>query len=181
MALKSQPKSYERFIQPIEDQMMRTIWRIVRTTEDAEDTLQEALVIIWKRYNRITDHPNPQALILKICTNAAYDTLRRKYRNSFFENTTEAIDNSVDENPLASSRLIDQEREQEIMKAISQLPNKQAAAVLMRIVQEMPYSEIAQALNCSESTVRIHVSRGKAHLNEILDHLLQPLESEVPA
>ena len=67
---------YERFIDPIEDQMVRLVWRIVRHRQDFEDALQEALTTIWKRLDRIRRHRNPHALILRICANAGYDILR---------------------------------------------------------------------------------------------------------
>ena len=44
---------YERLIQPIESQMIRTIWRIIRDPDEAEDVLQDTLGIIWKRLDRI--------------------------------------------------------------------------------------------------------------------------------
>jgi DNA-directed RNA polymerase specialized sigma24 family protein len=72
--------AYEQLIAPLESQMMRTIWRVARHQEWAEDTLQDALTIIWKKLAYVCRHPNPQALILKICLNAGYDTLRKRRR-----------------------------------------------------------------------------------------------------
>ena len=67
-------------IAPMEARMMRSIWRIVRNADLAEDTLQDALAVIWKKRHQVRRHPNPPALILKICLNAAYDSLRRLER-----------------------------------------------------------------------------------------------------
>ena len=69
--------------------------------------------------------------------------------------------------------------EDEILKAISRLPKKQALAVLMRIIQDQPYDVIAQILGCSETTVRIHVSRGRARLSQWLAHLHTTSSQEV--
>lgn len=162
---------YEKLIEPIENRMMRSIWRIVRHTEAAEDTMQDALTIIWRRLDRIHRHPNPQALILKICINAAYDTLRkqRRFRNpeagEGFHKLPDRMDTPV------SEKLEKKEIEDEILNAISRLPRKQALAVFLRIVQEQPYEQIAQILGCTETTVRIQVSKGRARLNRSLSHL----------
>lgn len=56
---------YQRLLAPIEDQMMRAVWRVVRDPSDTEDAFQEALLRIWKRWDRICTHPNPHALILQ--------------------------------------------------------------------------------------------------------------------
>lgn len=162
--------SYRQLIAPLEDRMMRSIWRIVRDPQEAEDTMQDALTIIWRKWGRITGHPNPPALILKICIDASYDTLRRRKRH----NPTEApemllrVPTGVTGAP---DELVGRETEKEIMKAIAALPRKQATAVLMRIVQEQSYETIAQALGCAESTVRIHVFRGRERLSRELAHL----------
>lgn len=73
-------QTYDRIVRPIEDRMIRSIWRIVRDSQDAEDAMQDALVIILKRWDRISRHPNPQSLVLKICVDAAYDLTRRRIR-----------------------------------------------------------------------------------------------------
>jgi DNA-directed RNA polymerase specialized sigma24 family protein len=71
---------YERLIAPIEDRMIRSVWRIVRDPDDAEDAFQDALLMVWKRWGQVRRHPNPHALVLRICINAAHDMLRRRAR-----------------------------------------------------------------------------------------------------
>lgn len=152
--------------------MLRSIWRIVRNPEDAEDTLQEALTVIWKRLDRVRNHPNPRALIMKICTNCAYDTVRRTRRHASRMETSREPEDLAGDGSLVRDLLIQREQEREIVNAIGRLPRKQAVCVLMRVVEEMPYEEIAQALGCSATTARIHVSRGRARLQGRLAHLL---------
>jgi RNA polymerase sigma-70 factor (ECF subfamily) len=182
-ALKDRDFSYDRFIRPHEGQMTRVVWRIVRNPEDAEDTLQDALSTIWKKRRLVCTHPNPQALILKICINAAYDTLRKRRRRRKHEEPTALhLDTQQEDKPRltnslpasqtsALDKLVQKETEREILEAIGRLPRNQAVAVLMRIVKEQPYEVIAQAMGCSQSTVRIHVARGRARLNQWLAHL----------
>ena len=71
---------YDDLIAPMEAIMMRSIWRVVRNADLAEDALQDALSVIWKKRFQIQLHPNPPALILKICLNTAYDSLRKLKR-----------------------------------------------------------------------------------------------------
>ena len=163
--------SYEQLIAPIETQMMRSIWRIVRHPEAAEDTMQDALTIIWRKLDRIQKHPNPQAFILKICVNAAYDTLRKSRRIRKREESVEIQEFPSDSGSNGLTRLEQKNVEKEISEAIRRLPRKQALAVLMRVLQEQSYDSIAQVLECSEVTVRIHVSKGRAKLSRWLSHL----------
>jgi RNA polymerase sigma-70 factor, ECF subfamily len=162
---------YEELIAPMETAMMRSIWRVVRNADQAEDCLQDALAAIWKKRQLICRHPNPTALILKICLNAAYDSLRK----------LERMQRQTDLSPLESIPALSEKdadrdfEEREIVKqvqqAIRRLPRKRALAVMMRLIQEESYDAIAQALNCSEVTARIHISRGRVQLRKWLSPL----------
>jgi DNA-directed RNA polymerase specialized sigma24 family protein len=106
-------------------------------------------------------HPNPQALVLKICLNAAYDTLRRRKRYLRCEEISALGNMPCPRDQGALQELAAREVEGQVLQAISRLPRKQALAVLMRIVQEESFDAIAAALECTEITARIHVSKGR--------------------
>lgn len=169
--LKDEKLFFEQLIKPVEHQMMRSIWRIVRDPEMAKDALQDSLAKIWKRLDRVRIHPNPRALILKICLNAAIDSLRKRKRLHQHEKTEPLHRFPIQPNTTAYESLERKKTEAEILEAIKRLPRRQAVAVLMRLIQDQPYAVIAQAMECSETTVRIHVSRGRARLSQWLSHL----------
>jgi RNA polymerase sigma-70 factor (ECF subfamily) len=161
---------YTRYIEPIEDQMIGVIWRVLRDPDESDDALQNALTKIWAKRRAVFEHPNPKALILRICINSAYDMLRRRVRDkhdlqALRERITDLTDRS------GTDVLIDEEVREQIMAQIARLPRKQAVAALMRLVDSMPYAEIAQALGCSETTARVHVTRSRTRLRERLGHL----------
>ena len=60
---------YDELIAPLEATIMRSIWRAVRNADLAEDSLQDALAVVWEKCFHIRLHPNPWALIIKICLN----------------------------------------------------------------------------------------------------------------
>lgn len=177
--MANQSDEYEVLIKPLEPKMIRSIWRIVRNGEDAQDALQEALATIWNRWGRIRKHPNPQALVLKICIDAACDALRRRIRLGRREASQTPSGQWLDPAPSAAQELARQELRAEILQAIGQLPRNQAEAILMRLVQELPYEAIAQAMGCAEATVRTHIARGRARLCQLLAHLAPAQELEV--
>ena len=150
---------------------MQSIWRIVREPEAARDTLQEALMIVWKKRSRIQKHPNPQALILKICINAAYDYLRKHMRTLKKEIRTDFTMNSLPSSSNPEEETEKKEVKAEILEAISRLSKNQATAVYMYIFLGQPYASIAQAMGCSEKTARVHALRGRVHLSRQLAHL----------
>ena len=176
--VKDERAVFERLISPIQHRMKHSIWRVVRNGEAAEDTLQDALTIIWRKRERILEHPKPDALILKICLNASYDHLR-KSKHHLKNQSLEAISHvSSDLTDEAPDNLERQNMETEVLSAIGRLPRSQALSVLMRVIQGQSYSEISETLGCSETTARIHVSRARAKLSRWLKHFLPPRLSE---
>jgi len=67
--------------------------------------------------------------------------------------------------------MVYQTRVEEIRRAISALPEKQRAAVLMHKYEEMEYSQIAKVLNCSESAVKSLLFRAYEALRARLAHM----------
>ena len=53
--------------------------------------------------------------------------------------------------------------------AMAALPDAQAHAVRLRIVEQLPYSDVARGLGCSEGAARVRVSRALTRLAETLE------------
>ena len=170
--MNDRQQEYERLIAPIEDRMMRTVWRILRDSKDAEDAFQEALLKIWKRWDRIRTHPNPHALVLQICIFAAHDVLRRKVRQGRWLEAVAIPEDIPDSSASVIQNITGAEQNARVLGAIGLLPKNQARAILMHAVEEIPYADIAAVLGCREVTVRKHVARARARLRTLLSHLI---------
>ena len=176
-AMEDPEFDYDLLVRPLESRMMRAVWRIVRQKEAAEDAFQDALAVIWKKRDAVARHPNPQALILKMTVAAACDACRRRRRRLAHEIPGLAEDRSADAAPPVTKAAEDRVLRAEILEAIARLPERQATAVLLRVVEERPYEEIAAAMGCTEATVRVHVLRAKAAMAKRLAGLgLGPAE-----
>jgi RNA polymerase sigma-70 factor (ECF subfamily) len=172
--MNDREREYERLIAPIEDRMMRAVWRVSRDPDDAEDAFQEALLTVWKRWDRIETHPNPQALVLHICIHAAHDVLRRKVRRVKWLEAAAIPEDIPDSSASAIQNISGAERDAQVLRAIGLLSKNQARAILMHAVEEIPYGEIALAMDCRESTVRKHVARARARLRTLLAQQEEP-------
>jgi RNA polymerase sigma factor (sigma-70 family) len=163
-AMDNREFDYDELVRPMESRMMRSIWRVVRDKEAAEDALQDALAVIWRKRNTVARHPNPQALILRISVDAAIDAarkIRRRLGHEVQGLPEDAADGAAVPVTKASE---DRGLRAAVLEAVAGLPKRQAAAVLLHIVEEQPYEEVARAMGCSESTARVHVLRGRAAL-----------------
>ena len=53
--------------------------------------------------------------------------------------------------------------------AMATLPAGQLDAIRLRVIEEMPYQEVARRLGCSEGAARVRVARGLARLAEVIE------------
>lgn len=143
---------------------MQTVWRVTRNQADAEDAIQAALSTAWRRREVLAAHPNPVALMLKICIDASLDLVKKKrstrgtlerYVNADIQPTRIAAPSELAESEESIAL---------ILFEIQQLPRNLSEAILMRLVNELPYSEIASALDCTEVAARKYVQRGRTQL-----------------
>ena len=167
-ALENREFDYDLLVRPMEGRMMRSIWRIVRHREAAEDALQDALAIVWKKRDAVARHPKPEALILRIAVSAAIDAVRKSRRRLRHETPGLADGRAGDSAPPLESEVEGRDLQAAVLDAIGRLPRRQATAVLLHIVEDQSYEEAARAMGCSESTVRVNVMRGRAGLARLL-------------
>jgi RNA polymerase sigma factor (sigma-70 family) len=162
---------YDTYLAPLETRMLRTAWRVTRDPDRARDALQDAMARIWARRDRVRTHPNPEALVLRISIHAAIDALRRERRRRQAEDFTGSPAWPATPPTGPAAALERSEVRELVLDAVARLPEKQAAAVTLRVLHDQSYGAIAAALGCAEATARVHVLRGR----EKLRHLLQVL------
>lgn len=169
--------TYNRLIRPIESAMINALWRILRNGDDVDDALQDVLARVWADLNSIESHPNPRALIMRICSATAIDHLRRRIR------ARQRQKNEMSQIPTTRDTAADsagcEETRHIILNAVAQIPHNQSIAITMRLVDGESYETVAAALQCSEATARTHVKRGREKLRQLLQNLKPNAVSEV--
>jgi RNA polymerase sigma-70 factor (ECF subfamily) len=154
---RSRDEEFERLVLGHRPRMIRTVWRVVRDPDLAEEALQEALETLWRKLDALRSHPNPEAFVLRVCLDSAHDQLRERIRSrSRIASLEEAEGEAGSAEERASVR--------EVLAAVRRLNRRQAVAILLHAVHGEPYRAVAEALGCSEPTARVHVQRAREKL-----------------
>lgn len=139
--------------------MINCTWRIVRSAADTDDVIQEVLLHVFKRFDEIRRHPNPTALLLRICTQKSLDHLRRCKTHG--GPPVELPTNLSASAPSPRQQLANIELRDQLLAFIGRLPPREAEAISLFALEELGYPEVAAAMNCSEPTVRVLVNRAR--------------------
>lgn len=157
---------YTKLIEPIRHRMVGSIWKIVRDPDDTDDVLQDAMVEIARKIPAVRRHPNPTALILRMCINLAIDFRRRTGRRK--SDGSRPIETFEARGPNPSEQLILRERRSRALEAIQRLPAREAESIVLLAVEGFTYGEVAQAMGCRESTARVLVMKARRRLRKML-------------
>ena len=125
-----------------------------RTSEDAEDVLQEAMVRLWKSgmTDQTADGTEPcLAGAFTQIRRAAVDQARRNIRRANRENRAMELDGTTDSVWFQDS-LEQDERSQQIEAAIQSLPDYYKEVIILKIWGELTFEQIAETLDIPMNT-----------------------------
>ena len=151
------------------------IYRMTNDYDGAVDLAQETFVRVYRAAERYQTTYAFSTYIYRIATNLAISELRKRKRRKlvsltgFFQSKDGAEPqefNPADTRPLADTELVDTERRQAVQRAISTLPEKYRAPLILRDVDGKSYEEISRILETSEGTVKSRISRARGFLRE---------------
>ncbi|MGK5034208.1 RNA polymerase sigma factor [Janthinobacterium sp. LB3P118] len=178
-------KELSDFLENVERRAFKQAVYAVRKEESALDIVQDAMIKLAEKYG---DKPAAELPMLfqRILQNTILDYFRReKVRNtwvSLFSGMKPSGDEHEDfdildtyESELGSSAAessADQVERAQMLDLIDaevqKLPSRQREAFLMRYWQDMDVAETAEAMGCSEGSVKTHCSRATHTLAESL-------------
>jgi RNA polymerase sigma-70 factor (ECF subfamily) len=123
----------------------------------ADDLTSETFVRVWTSRGKIRE-ATVKAYMFTIARNLYHDHLRRNSRLTILE------ESMPDVSPSLVTRTEQKAELEAVMAALKELSEVDRAALLMRVHEEMPYEEIAQALNLSVTTAKVKVHRARLKL-----------------
>lgn len=148
--------------------LLRFLERMVRDQAVAEELVQETFLRVHRARARYKADAKFSTWLYTIAANVARNELRRPFRRAPHDSTDAeregtplelaAEDPPVDD--IVNARRIGAEVE----AALAKLPERQRAALWLAAVDGLPYAEVAQALETSESSVKALVHRARVAL-----------------
>lgn len=143
--------------------VVRSAWTITRDLTVAEELAQEAFVKAYARWRRLERSGHAEPWVHRTVMNLALSQVRRVKRGRQLE-TYAASYAAGSDVPQVRAGL-----DQEVVDLLSQLPRRQREAVFLRVVADLPETEVAAAMGCSTGSVKVHKKRGLDALKGLVD------------
>jgi RNA polymerase sigma-70 factor, ECF subfamily len=140
----------------------------------SEELAQEVFLRVFKAARRYRPKARFTTWLYRIATNVCLNELRKgEYRQQIDSLDHKGGDGvpveAQDKEKLTPETQFQEcQRDDLVQQALSQLPGKQRAALLLRIKGEFSYREIAKQIGCTENHVKVLIYRGRQQLKKKL-------------
>jgi RNA polymerase sigma-70 factor (ECF subfamily) len=169
--------AFEQLVDLHQGRLFRIAFMVVGDRQDAEDVVQESLVVAWRRLHLLEDPAAFRGWVAQICTRRATDVVRRLARRA----TSAAADSDLEASsdaPEAASPL-SPGRSAATDPAANALVNAQMRALaailgaldpalrtcwVLREIDGMSYREICRVVDAPEPTVRGRIARARTQI-----------------
>jgi RNA polymerase sigma-70 factor (ECF subfamily) len=165
-------RAFEDLARREERALYRHALRIVGTTTDAEDIVQDALFSAWRSIASFQGI-SFRAWLFRIATNRALDQLRSRKRRPELPLDPPDDDEVTWAEPAAPGPDLtqlagDREALAAVEAALEALPAEQRTALLLRDVEGFAYEEIAVITSVEIGTVKSRIHRGRLAVRNTL-------------
>ena len=155
--------AFEALYRQHERLVFRNACLITGSRSEAEDVLQEVFLAVW-RFRRSFDPAKAKftTWLQRITVNECYRKRGQSFDFTFLEET---------ELPEATSRqpeeiLVTRDEYEEMMRNIEEMDDKHRTVLVLRYLNDMPYAEIAAALEIPLGTVKSRLNHALTCLKE---------------
>jgi len=162
------------------DAVYRFALRLAGEPDSANDLVQDTYLRAWKAWDQYEVGTNAKSWLFTICRNLFLRRVERgkRHRSTVDERAPRESTSSGGAivNPLWSATsqkdpegfFFDSIVDDEVIRAIQELPEEYRTAVVMSDVEGLPYADIAEATGVPVGTVKSRLFRGRRKLQEVL-------------
>ncbi len=158
-------KEYNACVDQFADRVYRFVMKHCKNEADAQDLVQSAYEVLWKKRADIR-FESARSFLFSV----AYRQMIDQFRKSKRVDHVEEFDESARFGSQSSSDL-----KEVLNKALNTLPDIQKSVVLLRDYEGYAYKEIAKMVGLTESQVKVYIFRARKKLQSYLvsiDHII---------
>jgi RNA polymerase sigma-70 factor (ECF subfamily) len=173
---KGQTAAFGELVRRYQDRLFNTVYRLVDSTEDAQDVVQEAFLHAYQSLDRFKGDAQFFTWLYRIAVNSAI-SLQRKQRTTVHLGASRGGQGSVPEphdvsefsQPDQALERADEERR--IQLALNRLSAEHRAVLILKDLEDQKYETMAEILQVPIGTIRSRLHRARLELREVLEKM----------
>jgi RNA polymerase sigma-70 factor (ECF subfamily) len=156
-------EAFDRLVERYQRDVYRLCYRYVNNHQDANDMAQEVFLKAYRAIGRFRGDSAFSTWLYRIAVNTClnFRSARRPAQEELSEHLADAGTGVAD-------RLQEDERSALVRQAVSRLPEKQRATLILKIYHDLTHEEVARVLGASVGTVKANLFHALGNLRKLL-------------
>ena len=161
--LRGEREAFDRLVEKYQRDIYRLCFRYVNDHQDANDMAQEVFLKAYRALDRFRGDSAFSTWLYRIAVNTCLN-----FRASRKPERAELPDALPDKAPGALERLERDERSNRVREAVTRLPERQRATLILKIYHDLTHEEVAGILGSSVGTVKANLFHALGNLKKML-------------
>jgi len=152
-------RTFEAFYQAEAQTLFRRLWLVTGNRAEAEELMQDAFLIVWQRWDRVTGMDDPVGYLYR----TAMNLFRKRYRRTMLAvRRTVGLAPSTDDFSDADDRHV-------VRHVLAGLPPRQRAALVLTELLGFTSKEAGEALGVTDATIRSLTRHGRDAFRKVME------------
>ena len=156
-------EAFDRLVERYQRDVYRLCYRYVNNHEDANDAAQEAFLRAYRAIGSFRGDSAFSTWLYRIAVNTCLN-----FRAARKPAADELPDALADPRPGAQAKVERDERSRRVREAVSRLPEKQRATVILKVYHDLTHEEVAGILGATVGTVKANLFHALGNLRKTL-------------
>jgi RNA polymerase sigma-70 factor (ECF subfamily) len=157
------PEEFKIQVLPLKHKLFRLALRLLGKVEEAEDSVQDAMVKLWTKRDNLENYQSVEAFAMTVTRNLCLDRIKSKSFRVERLPDGQKIE-IIQQDPGDMMEYTDMAGL--IRKILEELPEQQKSILHMRDIEEMEYEEIAGVLGMNVNAIRVNLSRARKKVRD---------------
>lgn len=163
-------RRFRRLVKTHQDRLYSVAVHLLGHSGEAEEVVQDSFVKLWERLDEL-EEGRILPWLLRVTRNACLDLLRRRQVQIAYA-VSNGAERTVEERTPADS-VGQTHLRRELRSAIEGLDEPFRSLIVLREIEGYAYNDIGEALDLSESQVKVYLHRARRKLRHQLQDSLQ--------
>ena len=152
-------RNFEVFYEAEAQTLFRRLWLVTGNRAEAEEIMQDAFLIVWQRWDRVTGMDDPVGYLYR----TAMNLFRKRYRRAMLAvRRTVGLAPSNDDFSDADDRHV-------VRHVLAALPPRQRAALVLTELLGFTSKEAGDALGVTDATIRSLTRHGRDAFRKVME------------
>jgi RNA polymerase sigma-70 factor (ECF subfamily) len=168
-------RAFDELVRRYQDKVYRLSYKILRNEEDAAEALQDAFLSAYRGLAKFKVESTFSTWLYRIATNASLMKYRKRREGHISLEQSQSTNEDAEGMQLPDwttqplNELLDSETRQVMEEGIQRLPEELRTVFVLRDIEELSNSEVAEVLGLTVAAVKSRLHRARIYLRDRLN------------